>query len=170
MSFKEAWNILQEDSSYLRWKKENPHAILSYAFITIQKELSNDWQIGYYDEKADRMITFSIVDTKVVDKRVDEVFKEPGSKMFAIDMSKVKLGAAEILKKIDAFITKEYPNEIPSKKIIILQNLKDHGLIWNITIISLTMNSLNIKISAETGEIKAHKLVSLMDYKSKEPF
>lgn len=164
MHFKNAWKILQEDPKFQEWRKSHSGAIFSYAFITIDKQLSNDWQFGFYDPKDDRMVTFAIVNEKVGEPRTDEVFKEPGAKMHEVDLAKVKLPVAEVLRLADAFVKTAYPKEFISRKILILQYLLDFGLVWNITMMSLAYNSLNLKIAADTGDIKFHKLISLQDY------
>ncbi|MEA3514373.1 MAG: hypothetical protein U9R34_02775, partial [Nanoarchaeota archaeon] len=56
---------------------------------------------------------------------------------------------------------KKYKNELPSRKIFILQNI-DIGQIWNVTIVTLTFNTLNLKIDSNTGEVIQHHLTSLM--------
>ncbi len=167
MHFKNAWKILQEDPKFQEWKKSHSDAIFSYAFITIDKQLSNDWQFGFYYKKDDRMVTFALVNEKAGEPRVDEVFKEPGAKMHEIDMAKVKLSIAEVLELAEAFVKVSYPKEFISRKILILQFLPDFGLVWNITMMSLTYNSINLKITADTGDIKFNKLISLQDYLNK---
>jgi hypothetical protein len=170
MYFKNAWHILQDDISFNRWKKENKKIVFSYAFTSAEKEVTADWQIGFYDKYSDKITTFSVMGDNVANMHTDDVFKEPGAKVLEIDITKVKLSLSDILKKAEEFIKKQYPSEFINKKIIILQNLPEVGLVWNITFFTLTFNSLNLKISAENGEVKSHKLTSLMDYKNKQPF
>lgn len=170
MQFKNAWQTVLDSQKYQDWKQEHQETTFSYAFTTVEKEISKDWQIGFYDKNEDKITTFSILNGEVVDYRTDEVFKQPGSQMLEIELTKVKLSIDEILKLVDEFIKKEYSNEIVNRKIMILQNLPGLGTIWNITLISLTFNSINIKISADTGDIKEHKLSSLKDFMSNKPF
>ncbi len=151
------------------WKKEHDSAIFSYAFISADKELSSDWQIGFYDKKQDKITTFSIINSKVADHRTDKVFKQPGSKMLEIEMSQVKLNVGDILKSVDEFMKKEYSAEVVNRKILILQNLAEFGTVWNITLITLNFNSVNIKVDAATGKVKAHKLTSLREFTSGKP-
>lgn len=169
MYFKNAWHSLEDSNKFQKWKKEHKESIFSYAFTSIEKELTDDWQIGFYDKKTDKIITFNILNSQVIDNRIDDVFKEPGSKMLEIDFDKVKLGIAEIIEKVNKFIKQKYPNEIINRKILILQNLPNLGTIWNITLISMSFNSLNVKIDAETGQIKSDKLTSLKDLISNNP-
>ena len=49
----------------------------------------------------------------------------------------------------------------------ILQNLGEFGNIWNITYVTHSFKTLNIKINAENGKILHHSLDSLMDFVKK---
>ncbi|MBS3113128.1 hypothetical protein J4418_03530 [Candidatus Woesearchaeota archaeon] len=168
MQFKNAWHILEEDETFINWKKKHPVAIFSYAFTTLDKEIMEDWQIGFYDPEEDKITTFSLMNQKIVDNRTDEVFKEPGSRINPVEMNKVKLTVNEILVIVDSFLRKEYSGEVVNKKIMILQNLPEFGTIWNITAISFNFNSVNLKVDAETGRVKVHKLTSLKEMFSKD--
>ena len=53
------------------------------------------------------------------------------------------------------------------KTIVILQNLSEFGNIWNITYVTHSFKTLNMKINAENGKILHHDIVSLMDFVKK---
>lgn len=55
--------------------------------------------------------------------------------------------------------------EIPSKKIFILQ--QKESPIWNITYLTQSLNILNMKINAETGQIIEEKIESAMNFQKK---
>jgi hypothetical protein len=55
--------------------------------------------------------------------------------------------------------------EIPSKKIFILQ--QKESPIWNITYLTQSLNILNMKINAETGQIMEEKIESAMNFQKK---
>jgi uncharacterized protein YpmB len=55
--------------------------------------------------------------------------------------------------------------EIPTKKIFILQ--QKESPIWNITYLTQSLNILNMKINAETGQIIEEKIESAMNFQKK---
>ena len=54
---------------------------------------------------------------------------------------------------------------MPIKTIAILQNIKPHGNIWNLTYITQAFNTLNMKIDASTGKILDHNHSSIFSFR-----
>jgi len=84
-----------------------------------------------------------------------------------IDLENVKIPFQKIMKKAENFQKEKYPKEMVNKKITILQNLEKYGLVWNITLVTQSFSTLNIKINAEKGEVVYHHLESLMSMMKK---
>ena len=100
-------------------------------------------------------------------QKEEEVFKKPSMEVMPIDMEKAKLKFNEIIKKAEKFKNEEYPKETISKTISILQNLRDFGTIWNITFITGSFKTLNMKLNPDNGEVLHHALDSLMNFVKK---
>jgi hypothetical protein len=81
-----------------------------------------------------------------------------------LDIKKMKIPLNKILRKIKEFQKEKYSKELVNKIIVILQNLQDYGNIWNITYITHSFKTLNIKVNAENGEILHHSIDSLMSF------
>jgi len=161
--FKETLKKLENSKEFKEWKKDNPDVFLSYGFLIVRENQTDDWKIGYYHKKDDKISSF-IVGEKIDIEPESEVFKKEKTKVNELDLAKVKFDidkAIEIAKKLQE---EKYKNEKSQKSIIILQKLKI-GQIWNITYITYNMNTLNIKIDTQTGKILEHKLSSLFEYK-----
>ncbi len=167
MYLKNAISILEEDVKFLEWKKEHKDAFLSYGFLMIDPNVSAEWQIGYYDKKIDKVATFILQNKKVVEVKVDAVFKEPGKEILPLDRKTLKLNIEEIIEKLDAFQEKEYPKEKTLKTMVIVQNLQEFGNVWNITHVTNSYKALNVKLKCEDGSILKHKLSSFMDFTEK---
>jgi len=161
MDFKQSLENLKKNTEFKEWEKENKESYLSYIMVT---HGSNNVQIGFYNNKKDKISTFFLEDDKITDIKQDEVFKEPGSEVSKLDIEKITVEFEQAEKTADDFQKKEYSNELPTKKIFILQNIKDFGNIWNVSLMSLSFNVLNIKINAEKGDILSHKLAKLMEF------
>jgi len=155
-----AMEQLLEDELFINWHKEHPTAYLCHCMRMLGDE--DAWHIGYYLD--DTIQTFVVSPNDVAQEKQDEVFKKPDSVVKELDFSQVDLTATQAVQIAIEFQKKEFPSEIPSKQIIILQHI-DAGQVYNITFVTLAMSTLNIKVDAKTGEVKEHKRTSLMDFR-----
>jgi len=161
MELKQALDKLKQSKEF---KDMNKDIFFSYALIMQENNQTGKWQLGFYNKSTDKMITF-VVDTKEIKtEKEEEIFKKPETQVIEVNLKKAKIAYIEILKKAEEFQKKEYPKELVSKTIAILQNLEEFGTIWNITYVTLTFNTLNMKINPENGKIINHKLESLMSF------
>jgi hypothetical protein len=165
--FKDLLKQVQEMNEFKQWKEKNPHFYLAHGFIELNKDFEAviPWQIGYYNPNSDKIITLKLADGKLDISGEDEIFKKPEAKVPKLDIDKAKLNFSQIIDIVKEFKEKEYKSEIVGKSIVILQKLEDSEEIWNFTMITANMNTLNVWVDASTGEVVKHKLVSLMSYK-----
>lgn len=167
MELKRALERLNKSKEYKDSIKENKDIFFSYALMTIENNETPPWQLGFYDKAADKITTFVIGKNEIAVQKEDEVFKKPGMEVKPIDIEKAKLKFNEIIKKAEKFKKEEYPKETISKTIAILQNLQGFGTIWNITFMTDSFKTLNLKINAENSEVVHHNLESIMDFVKK---
>jgi len=166
MDLKLALKKLKQSKEFKDLNKKNNDIYFSYALIMLEDNKTMPWQLGFYHKSTDKMITF-IVEDKIKVEKEEEIFKKPGMEVKPLDIEKAKVPYNEILKKAEDFKKNKYPKELVSKTITILQNLKGYGDIWNITYVTHSFKTLNMKINAENGEIIDHNLQSLMDFVEK---
>jgi len=164
MEFKTALTKLKQSNEFKKWISKNKEAYLTYAFTMIENSGKSEWQIGYYDKKLDKVTVFTINDNIEINPRQD-VFKKPGASVKKINLRDVKFGLDNALKKANDIKKKKYPKELITKTIAILQNI-ELGQLWNITIITSSFNTINIKIDAKTGKTIKHELVSLFQFRA----
>lgn len=167
MQFKEALEKLEGSEQFKQWRKKNKEDFLSYGFCQVEGLNKSDWQIGYHNLKDDKATSF-IVGEEITLLPSEEVFKKPEDKVMKLDINKAKLTYEQIIGIIDDFQKSKYPNEIVNKKIIIFQNLKDFGDIWNITLVTQAFNTINMKIDPSTGEVLSEQISSLLDLWKKD--
>ena len=161
MELKPALEKLKESEEFRNWSKKIPDNYFSYAFKILEDNKKGSWQLGYYHKTTDKMTTFIVNKDSIEIQKEEEIFKKPDMEVRPIDIKKVPLPFEKILKKAEEFQKNKYPKESVSKTIVILQNLKEYGTIWNITYVTQSFKTLNIKISPENGKIIAHNLESL---------
>jgi len=158
MRFKESLAKLKKSSNFRNWKKEHEESFLSYGFIMIDPDVKKEWQLGYYNPKKDTITTFT-VDITVMKNPDSEIFKN-NKNVMKLNKEKVKLNYEEALKIAKKIQEDKYPGHSPIKEILILQNL-EIGQIWNITYITHTFKTLNIKIDSESGDVVKYDLIDL---------
>ena len=163
MEFKKALSKLEESSEFKKWREKNKDDYFSYAFCELS-DAGGEWQIGYYNKKNDKITTF-VINEKIEIMPQEEVFKKPDMKVNKIDLNKVKLTFAEIVDKAIEFQKENYPKEVVDKTIAILQNLEEFGNVWNITFITRSFNTLNIKMNAGNSKVLKHKLSSIFEFR-----
>jgi hypothetical protein len=148
---------LEASDVFKEWKKENRDAYLTHAFIMIDPNIKQEWQIGYYTESNDKITTFDISE-KIIKNPPAEAFKKEGA-ISKLDIEKVKVPFEKAAETADIIQKQKYSRCAATNKIIILQTITKQ--VWNITYVSVTMETLNIKIDAETGEVISDSMKSL---------
>ena len=155
---------LKESKEFKEWNNKNQDNFFSYAFKMLENSKSIPWQLGFYHKTTDKVMTFIVDETEIKIQQEEEIFKKPDMEVKQIDIKKVKISFEKILKKAEEFKKEKYPKELVSKTIAILQNLEEYGTVWNITYVTHSFKTLNMKINSENGKILHHNLESLMDF------
>ena len=154
MLVKEILERVESSEEFKVWKKTDYY--LAYMFASSK----DDWQVGYYNKNGDNMTTFQV--SEAVSKLPEsEVFKEKKT-VKELDLEKVKVDFEEAVNKCVEEHSKLHPMGVVSKQIIILQHLKQ-GQVWNVTFLTTTMNTTNIKLDSSTGKIISKETFSLGD-------
>ena len=165
MDFKQALKGLESNSKFKSWKKSNKNSYFSYAFKIPQEMKEDEWQLGFYSKKKDKIATFVVKGSNIEMKPEEDVFKKEGMKVNEVQLSKVKLTFDNVLSKANEFQEKNFPKDKSVKTIAIMQNLPELGNIWNITYVTETFNTLNMKIDAATGKVLENNLSSIFSFR-----
>ncbi len=162
---KDALKALEESKIFLEYKKDNSKSYLVNAFTMVEpKHPDIVWQLGYYNKNKDRIVTF-VINDEVERHPESEVFKEKDT-ISPLEISKVKIGVETGIENALKCQKKKYPRDFPMKSIILLQNFEGHS-IYNITFVTQTFKTLNIKISSQDGRVVDDKIHSLFDFNDK---
>jgi len=166
MELKSALKKLRESKEFKEWNSKNKDTFFSYAFALLDNK-NNSWQLGFYHKSTDKIKNFIVNENNIEMQKEEDIFKKPGIEVKQIDIEEVKLPFKKILKITEEFQKKKYSNELINKTIAILQNLEEYGNIWNITYITHSFSTLNIKVNAENGKILYHSIDSIMSFVKK---
>ncbi|MBI2134922.1 hypothetical protein HYU09_02950 [Candidatus Woesearchaeota archaeon] len=161
MELKEALGKLEKSKELMAWKQKNPGTFFSYALKIIEENKEEPWSLGFYNKSTDKVVTF-VVGSDIEVQEEEEIFKKPETVIKPIETEKAKISFSGILEKAREFTDKTYPNELISKTIAVIQNLEKYGTVWNITYITHSFNTINIKASPEDGKILYNNIESIM--------
>ena len=164
MDVKQALKKLEESNDFKDWRKNNKNTYFSYAF-KIQQEMPNDWQLGFYDNKKDKITTFVISNDGIKIRPEEEIFKKEDMEVNKIQLDKIKLTFDNAIARANEFQQKNFPKDRSVKTIAILQNIDKLGNVWNITYITEAFNTLNMKIDASSGRILGHNIASVFSFR-----
>lgn len=165
MDIKPALSKLEESPEFKKWRHKNKNTYFSYAFKISQEMDMDDWQLGFYNKKKDKITTFVMDGNSIKIRPEEEIFKKEGMEVNEIQLHKVKLTFDNAVGKADEFQQKNFPKDRSVKTIIILQNMAKLGNIWNITYVTEAFNTLNMKIDASSGKVLEHSLSSVFSFR-----
>ena len=81
MDLKPALKKLEESQDFRKWHQKNKNTYFSYAF-KIQQEMGfNDWQLGFYDRKKDKITTFVVIGDNIKIMPEEDIFKKEDMKV-----------------------------------------------------------------------------------------
>lgn len=165
MQVKDVIEKLCTHPEFKEWEKGNKECYLVHVFKMLDEANENIWQVGYYDKKKDRITSFYIEhdDIKVIPE--EEVYKKEKKAIKRLDMNEVRVNMREALDISNKLLKEEYEEEQSMKTILILQNI-DEGLVWNITFVTHSFKTLNVKVDANKKKIIKHELTPLMEFKA----
>ncbi|MFH0875419.1 MAG: hypothetical protein V1859_05760 [archaeon] len=161
MEFLTAIGILDSSAVFEEWKKENRDAFLANGFCIFDNLEDAEWQVGYYVPSADVLATFNV--SKNITKNPDSPMfrdEEKEKDVKKIDTTQIRITFMEAVVKTEHMQNQKYPAHTPQKRFAVLQYIQGI-LLWNITYVTTTFNTLNIKIDAVTGNIISDELISI---------
>mgnify|MGYP006281044383 CR=1 FL=1 len=152
---------VEESEAFQEWKAKHTDAQLMYIFAMHGADGFSGWQVGYAE--GDNVTPFLYEGERVSKGETEEMFKKPGESALPLTLSEAQIPVEEAMQQAQKEQQEKYPKEKGERAICILQNLKKYGIVWNITFITYTMKTLNIKVDARNGDILVGQLLSLFD-------
>ena len=144
LEFKQALSKLQSSEIFRDYQKKNPGSYLTNSLYL------NEWQINYFSLKTN-VITSFIIESKVSKKTL-----EAGNKKFP------KLNSAKIIVDINAALNTSKIQSSEGMTIIIIQT-ENSIPVWNISVPTPSLKVINVKVSAESGEILERSEKSIIE-------
>lgn len=159
MALKQTIKKVEESKAFKSFIKKHPDYYLVHCFtMPSEGEKKYRWELGYYSKKTDKMVVFE-TDPKIKARPEEESFKKPGT-INKLEPTKIRISVSKALDTCNELIKAKYPQQIITKKIIILQHLNKQ--VFNITLVTKSFNILNIKIDSATGKVLHENIQSIM--------
>jgi len=163
MDFKDLITRIESSPLFKKTIKATPDLYIVHVFTIMDAQNTNEWDFGYYSKKLDRITVFKLLNEEITVLPPQEIFKEKGVvRKLALDT--VKISKEKALEHVEEVVKKNYSAESLMNAIVLLQNIKDFGQIWNVTLTTHTFHVLNIKINATTGAVIKHTRESLLGW------
>lgn len=165
MDVRELLVKFKEVPEFKEWHYKHPDAKPVHVFLMLDPELPVKYDVGFFDFKREVMSSF-IVDEKMEHAEVTEtkeIFTKDNQRIKPLEEERVKIGFKEAFEVSRKLQQEKYKQHEPLKEVVILQNLAE-GQVWNITYITQTFQTLNIKVDAETGNVVEDKLHQIFSF------
>jgi hypothetical protein len=152
------------DSEVFRdWKKAHESDYLVHFLKIIENDPVN-WFIGFYNKGSDTITSFELGEIIIINPE-EKVFKEQGI-VKELLLEQVKFDFEDAVSTARKLQQEKYSAHEPFKIITILQHLE--SIVWNLTMVTNTFNTINVKVDASSGKVIHEELSSLMDLKAKD--
>jgi hypothetical protein len=162
MDLHETLAKLTRHTVFKDWHSKNKKYFLAHAFVMLDEANKNTWQIGFYNSEKERMVTFIITDNTVQHTEDQEVLRTEGS-IQPLKPEEVTHTIENALETARNCLKENYRAEKPIKEFFIIQNAEEHTM-FNITFVTQSLKTINIKIDAKTGKIIKHSMQALADF------
>ena len=142
----EEYKKLINSDEFKKWFSKNKDSYLSSCFSMQDPNSNSEWNFDYYLPKKNKITTF-VVSDEITLSPDQKIFEKTKGKLKEIKLDDIKFS----LDDANKFIEKEFKGRKLLKKIIVLQFLD--GLIWNISLLCLDFNLINLKLDANNGKL-----------------
>ena len=157
MDLQAKFKELKASAAFKAWDKKGKAHL---AHIVVGDDLES-LHFGFFDSSDDLISTFVLEKEGAKQLQDSEALKEKGAAIKELDLAKVKVDFQKALGLFDAIVKEKAGRERIIKRIFILQSL-DHQ-VWNISAVTATFNTVNVKIDALSGTILSQEAFSLKD-------
>ncbi|MEM4263733.1 MAG: hypothetical protein QW666_02445 [Candidatus Woesearchaeota archaeon] len=162
MEFENIIQKLESMKEFKEWKDKHKHYYLAHAFVMLDEPNKGIWQIGYYDNKTNKVAT-AILEGEKVSFVPDQEILQATQQITELKPEDVKLTVEKALEVANACIKENYPKELLLKSFFIIQHLPE-GTVFNITFLTQSFSTINIKISTIDGKILKHSMERLANF------
>lgn len=149
--------VIERSRAFKAFTKEFPGYRLAHIFCNVKGE-GPQIDAGYYSEKDDRIV--SIGSDPITVHEPEEVFKDGGT-VTPLELQTVKLGLQEVRDLAAGLRESKYAAHPVLQEICVLQQIDIP--VWNITLVTQTLQMIHLRFDAITGELVTEELRNILD-------
>ncbi|MFW5747071.1 MAG: hypothetical protein ACOCWQ_05995 [Nanoarchaeota archaeon] len=162
MAIHDVISVVEESVPFAEWKAQHPDAYLAHVFVMVEGTVTDEWQVGYVD--GGKVIPFKLSGDKVLAGSEEKIFKKPGESVHKLDAEAVSVEVIDAVEMARTHCEEKFPHDPVKKAICILQDLPDEGAVWNITFVTLTIKTINVRVDAASKEIRKAEVVEFFQW------
>ena len=162
MEFESIIKKIESMNEFKEWKDKHKHYYLAHAFVMLDEPNKGIWQVGYYDNKTNKVATV-ILEGDKISFVPDQEILQASQQITELKPEDVKLTVDNALEAAKACIKENYPKELLLKSFFIIQHLPE-GTVFNVTFLTRSFGTINIKISTIDGKIFKHSMGRLANF------
>ncbi len=153
------YNKLINSKEFKNWRSRHKDSYLSSCFIMQDQNSKGSWNFDYYLPRINKLTTFILEDEIKINQN-QKIFEPSHKRLKEINPDDVKF----TLDKLNNLIKNEFKDAKFIKIIIILQAREN--LMWNVSLLGLNFNLINVKVDAITGKILDKNVTSMLQFKA----
>jgi len=161
-SLKDVIRVVEESVEFQGFSQINPTHYLVHAFAmtTIENGVARPTpvELGYYGKDTDKITVFKTYPIRMLPE--EQAFKEKGT-IPQLTITDKTMPIMEAIITAERHRAALYPRHLSMKAICILQQKETP--VWNITIVTHSLQMANFRIDAESGALISNDLQSLMN-------
>jgi len=162
MELKDLIERVHSSNEFELWEKDHLGFYLAHVFVMQDEANAGTYQIGYYNSEKDKMVTFIVTPDRIDITQEQDVMKAKQT-IAELDVEKVKINIEDAIKKGKECREEHYKNEIVMKSFFIIQEL-DGEPVFNITYLTPSFKTINIKIHANDGKVVKHTIGVIAEF------
>lgn len=155
--------LIENIEEFKTYKEKNPEAYFYAAFLMLDSTNIDPknirWQLNFYSPLTDTVSSFLLGEPIMANYNL-EILKNEDDKLKKTDISEVVVDIKDSLLQINKLRETKFSGMI-SNIIFVLQNTKEHGIVWNVTFLKNNFSMFNVKVNAKTGDIVKEEILSL---------
>jgi hypothetical protein len=161
MEIKNKITALEKSKEFLDWQKKHLDSYFAHIFRMFDDVNKNIWQFGFYNND-DTITTFIMENDSISEVPEQKIFKKNTDALPSLDIKKIKIEFEDALNKAHELMKDKYKQHPIMKTFAILQKIDDKQ-VFNITMVTQTFNTVNIRIDSIIGDLISEKMISLAD-------
>ena len=146
---------IHDSAEYKTCKEQNPDLILVSAFFMGTDLNEVNWELTFYSKEKHKNFLFK------EEEEEHEIFQKEEHALEELDISKVQMTLEEAWTKTEGLAQ----GHSLAKAIVVLQ-VQEGKVIWNITWITNELKFMNVRLDAVTQEVIKHEINSLTDLRA----